>query len=113
MSIKSNHKIGRGTKFSIAKAALIFYFEDEEYTLHDLDWGELDAMHKIIDIAGAQHCSFLTSVQVISCLRNSPYWDCQCIYGFYNGIGNGKASLCRASQKGIEYYNRYLKGRNK
>lgn len=105
------YSIGKGKKYSIAKAGVIFFFfENEEYKDHTfLDWGELDAMHGIIDIAEAKHCSFLTSIQVIARLRNSPYWKCICNYNFYNGISNGRASLCEPSKKGIEYYNKYLK----
>ena len=109
MSIKSNHKIGRGKYYSIAKAGLILYFEDPEYKGRSIDWGQFSAIHAIIDIAGAEHCSFLTSRQVISCLINSPYWGCKCIHGFYSGIGNGKASLCTPSVKGKEYYEKHLK----
>lgn len=106
-------RIGRGKKFSIAKAALIFYFEDKENAGRDLNWGDLNAMNGIVDIAGAEHASFFTPTQVIACLRNSPYWDCTCCFGFYAGISNGKASVCSPSQRGIDYYNKQLKNRKK
>lgn len=55
--------LGRGKNMSIPKAALKFFFEEAitdrfrgENTF--LDYGDLDDMHRIVDIAGANHCSF-------------------------------------------------------
>ena len=107
-------KLGKGKNMSIAKAALIFFFEDKDilkYGCSFLTWGDLNAMHAIVDIAGANHCSFFTAVQVIACLRNSPYWKCEFVPGMYSGFqrGHGGASCCSPSEKGRLYYERNLK----
>lgn len=108
-------KLGRGKNISIAKAALIFYFEEcNFFKSHGekafLNYGDLDSMHRIVDIAGANHCSFFTATQVSSCLANSPYWDKEFIPGFYFGFkGHGGANIFTPSEKGKEYYKKKLK----
>lgn len=100
--------IGRGSKMSIAKAALIYFYGDIGITF--LHYGDLDAMHKIVDIAGAKHASFFTPVQVSSCLANSPYWEKTFICGFFKGFrGHGGANAYKPSEKGKEYYQKHLK----
>lgn len=112
---RKSPKLGRGKNMSIAKAALKFYYEEllsESY--HDensfLDYGDLDNMHRIVDIAGCNHCSFFTATQVSSCLSNSPYWDKKFIPGFYSGFkGHGGANIYRPSEKGKKFYLEKLK----
>ena len=55
-----NVSIGRGKNMSIAKAALIVWFEyDTIFRIPGrpplFDWGQLDIMHTIVDVAGAKH----------------------------------------------------------
>jgi len=111
--IRKIPKIGRGSKMSIAKAALIYYYG--EFAIETggvgyfLTYGDLEAMHKIIDIAGAKHCSFFTAAQVSSCLGNSPYWNKELISGFYSGMrGHGGANCYKPSEKGEKYYKEVL-----
>lgn len=107
--------IGRGKNFSIAKAALIVYYEEIAPDWDDafLDYGDLNVIHRIVDVAGAQHCSVVTHNQVTSCLRNSPYWNNKFCPGFYSGMrGHGGASLFTPSQKGEDYYHNILKERD-
>lgn len=66
-------------------------------------------MHDVINMAGAKHIGPGTSPAVIACLRGSSFWNCVCINGFYNGIGNGIASLCSPSYKGLRWYINYFK----
>lgn len=109
-------KIGRGKNMSVAKAALKFYFEEAIPQRGEdvfLDYGDLDDMHRIIDIAGANHCSMFTATQVTSCLANSPYWDKEYISGVYSGMrGHGGANIFTPSEKGKQYYKQYLKNEN-
>ncbi len=110
-------KIGRGKNMSIAKAGLIVWYEmqDEEINYDSFDRGIPDIMHKIVDVAGAKSATFFTSNQVMKCLANSPYWDKRLVYGMYKGIGgaggSGDAVQVEPSQKGFEYYEKYLKNR--
>lgn len=112
---KGKMRIGRGKNMSIAKAALKFYFEEYDfYESHKeeafLDYGNINDMHRIVDIAGAEHCSFLTSAQVTSCLANSPYWEKTFVHGFYSGMrGHGGANCFYPSEKGKEYYKNKIK----
>lgn len=111
----SKHQIGKGKNMSIAKAGLVVYFEDRDFQRkYDyFDVGCPDPLHKIIDVAGAKHCSFLTPKQVIGRLRNSPYFVKKTIYGLYKGIrGNWRTSLLRPSEKGESYYKKELKQMN-
>lgn len=112
------YSIGRGKKYSIAKAALIFYYEVKlkEYANINaapyLDYGELDDMHEIVEIAGAKQMSSYTPAQVSGRLANSPYWDKKYIAGFYAGMrGHGGANVYRPSKKGEKYYHKKLKNR--
>jgi len=101
---------------SIEKAALIFFYEDEEFT----EWNEEDrfldygyapeAFHTIVGIAGAHHASWLTTFQVLACLSNSPYWNRKFYPGFYSEMwGHEGATIYRPSEKGKIYYRKYLK----
>lgn len=104
------HYIGRGKNMSIAKAALKYYFEDFKEECDGVAWflysGDTNSMHKIIEIAGAEHCSFLTTHQVLSCIRSSPYWIAS---GVIPGWRNRRANVYTPSEKGIKYYETYLK----
>lgn len=94
---------------SIAKAGLVFYYSKEN-PFKSWDWGEIEIAHKIVDIAGANHASFFTSVEVFACLRNSPYWNKELIYNYYPGFrGGGHACKLTPSEKGENYYKKFLK----
>lgn len=106
-------RIGRGSKMSIAKAALIYYYrelpENSSGMIDFLDYGDLEAMHRIVDIAGCKHCSMLTAAQVSSCLASSPYWDKRFLPRFYKGMpGHGGANIYTPSEKGSKYYEENL-----
>ncbi len=103
------HRIGRGKNMSIAKAALVWFYNNMNKHAGFVDWGDLDFIHGVVDIAGANHCSFLTAGQVCTCINNSPYWTGEMVYGFYNGIGNNHAKLYQPTEKGKEYYINNLK----
>ena len=112
MSIVSNYKIGHGKNMSIAKAGLKVFFEEKEklYLTNFITYDDLEFIHRVIDVAGASHCSFLTSYQVINCLRHSSYWDKELILGFFKGMrGHGNANCFSPSEKGIKYYIEHLK----
>lgn len=106
-------KLGRGKFCSVAKAALKYFYEEylpEKGEDSFLDYGCLDSMHRIVDIAGAKHCSASTSYQVSKRLSKSPLWDKKYCPGFYKGFrGNGGANLYRPSKKGKEYYESNIK----
>ena len=96
-------RIGRGQHMSIAKAALKYYFEETEQTY--LTYDELEAVHRIVDIAGCNHCGPATSAQVMSCIASSPYWIGEFIPSFYPGIpGHGGATIYQPTTAGIDYY---------
>lgn len=116
-------KLGRGKNYSVAKAALLVYYSnthrkeravdmnDNEYFF---DHGDTFAMHEIVDVAGANHCSFFTPALVSGRLANSPYWNAVFVPGFYSGMrGHGGANTYTPSEKGKEYYNKYLKHKQK
>ena len=105
--------IGKCKNFSIPKAGLIYWFEEKEAELSSLDYGLLDIMHRIVDIAGGNHISLFTSPAVTASLRGSPYWKHETIIGFHRGMGNGSASMLKTSEKGIQYYSENLKNRTK
>ena len=91
---------------SVAKAALVVFFEPEEpkYAPSYFYSGDLDTLHRIVDVAGAEHCSFFTSHQVLSRLHGSPYWK---IDGYVRGWGERRAAVYRPSEKGKGWYNEY------
>lgn len=102
--------IGRGTKMSIAKAALHVFYEEyhssEDYLADNFIYsGEVDLLHKIIDFAGAEHCSVDTIHQVLNCLNISPYWETN---GTIQGWQNRKANCYRPSDKGIDFIDKYV-----
>lgn len=102
--------IGPGTNMSIAKAALIFFYERNEDEFDSLNYGNLFAMHAIVDIAGGQHIGPDTPAQVTARLAGSPYWDSELIRGMYKGMrGNGNAAFYTPSKKGKEFYEKHLK----
>ncbi|MFW6015280.1 MAG: hypothetical protein ACOCRK_02480 [bacterium] len=96
-------KIGRGKNMSIAKAALIVFYEFE-FAGPYIYTGNLVSIHLIIDIAGAKHCSFITARQVVACLNNSPYWNVEGQVNVLRGIAN----CYIPSKEGKQYYNKYL-----
>lgn len=107
--------IGRGKNMSIPKAALVFWFEDPEWVKFNpgfLHWGDLDAMHKIVDIAGARQCSFLTPAQVSAQLAVSSYWEKDFHPCFYPGMRSCKANMYKPSEKGKLFYEKYLRNRH-
>jgi len=82
----------------------------EQDKLIDISRDCLDFIHKVIDVAGANHCSFLTSPQVINCLNKSSYWDKKLVYGYKRGcVGNNNVNYYTPSEKGKLYYEKYLK----
>lgn len=104
-------KIGKGKNMSVAKAALVFFYEDEEFNEFGASFiysGDLGPIHRIVDIAGAKHCSLFTHHQILSCLRSSPYWQ---VDGTITGWGGRAANCYVPSKKGEEYYNNHLKDR--
>jgi len=103
-------KIGKCKYYPIPKAGLIFFYEYRD-CLGSIDWGDLNAIHKIVDIAGGEHCSVDTGRQVLSRLRSSPFWESKKVRGMYSGIGNGTASLFEPSDEGRRYYESHLKNR--
>jgi hypothetical protein len=108
-------RLGHGKNMSIAKAALKYYYEELDFrkTHGDnafLDYGDIDGMHRIVTIAGANHCSFFTAAEVTACLANSPYWDKKFVRGFYSGMrGHGGANIFTPSKIGKHYYETNLK----
>ena len=105
--------LGKGKYFSIAKASLIFWFEEMDKDYKFLDYGRPDDMHRIVDIAGCKHISFMTPTAVTNRLSSSPFWESKNCNYLYSGIGNGKCSGFIPSQKGIDYYNDVLSKRAK
>jgi len=103
--------IGRGEKMSVAKAALIFYFEEFDGSL--LTYGHLDEMGRIVAIAGAKQKSFFTPAQVTARLRASAFWDKKISIGHYRGTrrGRGDALIFQPSEKGRIYYDSFLRCR--
>jgi hypothetical protein len=67
--------IGKGTNMSIAKAALKVFFEEliPDWPNAAINSGDLDAIHRIVNVAGAKQASVFTHHQVLSCLRSSPF----------------------------------------
>lgn len=110
MESKKNHKIGRGKNMSIAKAALIVFYkhypQGEKDTGGYIYTGDLDVIHEIVDIAGANHCSFLTHPQVIGCIRGSSYWKSE---GQVESWKGSSANCYIPSDKGKAYYEKHLK----
>lgn len=100
-------KIGRCKNYSLPVAALIFFYEKLPQYVPDrdyIDYGELDWMHEIVDIAGGKQCSVWTAGQVSKALSQSPYWNHRFCPGYYGGMGNGGANLYTPSERGREKY---------
>jgi len=105
--------LGKGSVMSIPKAALKLFYEPElmskDHANHAPEFfytGDLDVLHKIVDIAGAKHCSLYTGQQVCSRLNSSPYWKSD---GKIKGWGNRMANTYTPSEKGKSYYEENLK----
>jgi len=99
---------------SIAKAAIIFYYkkseEDDFFKVGEdcLNYWNIQDMHDIIDIAGAEHIGPNTPAMVSSRLYSSPLWERETIRGFYTGMpGSWKAVLYKPSEKGQYFYESY------
>lgn len=104
--------LGRGKNMSIAKAALKFYYE--ELAGDFLVYGNVEDMHRIVDIAGAKHISFFTPTAVTKRLAQSPYWDKHFCRGFYAGFrGHGGANIFAPSEKGKAFYEKNLLAKKK
>ena len=88
---------------SVAKAALVAFFEPEEpeHAPGYIYSGDTDLLHRIVDIAGAKHRSFFTGNQVLSRLHNSPYWE---ITGYVRGWRERRAAAYEPSEKGKTWY---------
>lgn len=93
--------LGRGKNMSIAKAALIYFYEESDVIGSFIYTGDIEVLHRIVDIAGAEHCGPNTKDLVISCLRSSPYWVSD---GVIPGWGNRIANAYVPSKKGVTYY---------
>jgi len=111
--VKEIPQIGKGKKMSIAKAGLIVFYEERDKEIYEeFDVGVPDLLHKIVEVAGANHSSFFTPRQVMARLRSSPYFQKRTEYGMYKGIrGTWKTTLVKPSPKGEEYYPLKLKNR--
>jgi len=110
---RSIPKLGLGKYMSIPKAGLIVFFRPDIFVdkfyknlLSFIYTGDLDIIHKIVDVAGANHCSMFTAQQVTSCLNNSPYWT---VDGKISSWLGRLANCYKPSEKGIEYYKKNLK----
>ena len=99
--------LGKGKNMSIAKAALVWWFSQEDSPIF-LDYGMPSQLHEIVDIAGAEHRSFFTPFLVSRALANSPYWKKEMHPHLYPGIGNGRGNMYTPSEAGIAYYNKHL-----
>jgi len=110
-------RTGRGKKMSIAKAALVWFYEGwKNGETHDSqpiqwDWGEYGASHEIIDIAGAENVGPNTTHCVSQALAKSPFWNKRFIRNFYSGIGS--ANIYTPSEKGKEWFISYKNNLNK
>lgn len=93
-------QIGRGERLSVAKAALIAYYEHDGKEVGFIYSGMLNFFHRAVDIAGAEHCGPGTHEQVLSILRSSPMWD---ISGTIPGWGQARANTYKPSQKGQDW----------
>lgn len=106
MEKDSKYRIGKGSIMSIAKAAVVYFHE--EFDGETLNYGDLEAMHRIVTLAGAKQQSFFTPAQVSACLANSPYWNKKFVSTFYSGMrGHGGANCYSISDKGKEWYEKY------
>lgn len=112
---KTLKTIGKGNKYSIPKAALIFYYEESGLKCEEtFDYGCLLWIHRIVDIAECNHCGPDTPRQVTARLMGSPFWESEFVRGFYRGMkGHGGASQLKPSERGKKYYEEFLKNRTK
>ena len=96
-------KIGRGKRMSIAKAALLVHFHGK-LTYPDFSnyvyTGDLDNIHWIVEIAGANHCGPATAHQVVGCLGNSPYWK---VDGYVRGWSESRAACYMPTAQGLDW----------
>lgn len=103
-----SRSIGKGKNMSIAKAALIVFYDylvknDHAQFIYS---GDLDLLHQIIDVAGAKHRGPFTKDQVLSRINKSTYWKADATIP---GRGNREAYCYTPSEKGIAYYEKHLK----
>lgn len=110
--------IWRGRRMSIAKAALIVYYEDvrPNHNINSLAepglmYDQNDIMHNIVEVAWANHASWLTASQVSSRLWNSIYWSKELIKWMFSWMKwHWNANHYLPSSKWRDYYNKNYKG---
>ena len=81
-----HRNIGKGKIMSVAKAAVIEFYESKSTFVYS---GDLDFFHRVIDRAGAEHVGPGTHHRVLACIRSSPLWK---QHGTIRGWGNGRAN---------------------
>ena len=103
--------IGKGKNMSISRAALKVFFEEiapteKEQEREYISSGDLNIIHRIVDVAGAEHASIHTLHQVLSRLSSSPYWHATHSTKGWNG---GTANCWIPTEKGRRYYEQRIK----
>lgn len=93
---------------SIAKAALKVFFEEliPDWPSAAINSGDLDTIHRIVNVAGAKQASVFTHHQVLSCLRSSPFWEAKT---YSSGWLERRCNNYTPTDKGREFYNSNLK----
>ena len=105
--------LGKGTKMSIPKAAIVWFFEGWKGTECTQApkfwyWGDYGFSHDIVDIAGARQASFFTTALVSKALSRSLYWDKYFHPSMCSGMrGQQGANIYKPSEKGKDWFNRY------
>lgn len=103
---------GRGKNMSIAKAAIVWFFEgwkkgDAMQQPTRWDWGDFGFSHEIIDIAGAKQCGPNTTHCVSAILAKSDLWNKRFYQHLYPGFGTGAANVYTPSEAGKEWFKKY------
>jgi hypothetical protein len=104
--------LGRGSKMSIPKAAIVWFYEGYKYVekenLQPAQWnlGDYGAAHEIVEIAGAKHGSVRTNRLVSDALSRSALWNKRRIWGLYSGFRGNTANpnSYTPSEKGERWY---------
>jgi hypothetical protein len=81
-----HRNIGKGKVMSVAKAAVIEFYESKSAFVYS---GDLDFFHRVIDRAGAEHVGPGTHHRVLACIRSSPLWK---QHGTIPGWGGRRAN---------------------
>lgn len=114
-------KIGKGKRISVAKAALVFWYEvllpwNKSTNVSEpvLYWGDFYHMEAISNIADTDSASYFLPAQISSRLATSPYWDKIFVEGVHKGFRGGarNANYYTPSEKGRLYYRDKLDGLN-